>query len=193
MDAMEGRAVAALIEREAEPLPEVEVEGFARFIDRHAGARVICLGESTHGTDEFHRARAAITERLVAEHGFEVEAVEADWPDAGRIDAHIRGREDMAQPISPFRRFPAWMWRNRPVRALVDRLRGIDEGRGGGRPWARPPLAALVHGRGDRLHGPPRARGPRRGARALWLPRALGRRSRDLRPARPDARGQFLR
>ena len=128
MDALESRA-AALIEAAAEPLPPIEGEGFARLIDRHADARVICLGESTHGTDEFYRARAAITERLVSEHGFTVVAVEADWPDAGRIDAHIRGREDLPQPISPFRRFPAWMWRNRPVRALVDRLHEVNEGR----------------------------------------------------------------
>ena len=128
MEALERRAVAAIGEA-AEPLPPIEEEGFARLVDRHADARVICLGESTHGTSEFYRARAAITERLVSEHGFTAVAVEADWPDAGRIDAHIRGREELPQPISPFRRFPVWMWRNRPVRALVDRLHEINGGR----------------------------------------------------------------
>ena len=74
MEALERRAVAAIGEA-AEPLPSIEEEGFARFIDRHADARVICLGESTHGTSEFYRARAAITERLVSEHGFTAVAV----------------------------------------------------------------------------------------------------------------------
>jgi hypothetical protein len=87
----------ALIKAAAQPLPEIGDPDFAAFIDRYADAKVILLGESTHGTDEFYRARAAITERLVRRHGFNIVAVEADWPDAARIDAHIRG-----QPI--FRR-----------------------------------------------------------------------------------------
>ena len=121
------RRIVALIEGSNEPLPEIADDTFARFVDRFADARVILLGESSHGTDEFYRARAAITERLVREHGFNIVAVEADWPDAARVDAYLRGHADMPSPITPFQRFPTWMWRNRAVRAFVDRLHEINQ------------------------------------------------------------------
>lgn len=120
------RRLLALIEQRAEPLPKIEDVSFARFIDRFGSAKVILLGESTHGTDEFYRGRAAITERLAHEHGFNIVAVEADWPDAARIDAYIRGHTDLPSAMSAFQRFPVWMWRNRAVRDFVDRLREIN-------------------------------------------------------------------
>ena len=119
--------LAARIEAAAEPLPEIASDGFASFIDRFADARVILLGESTHGTDEFYRARAAITERLIAEHGFTVVALEADWPDAARIDSHVRGRARLPPAITPFQRFPVWMWRNRAMREFVDHLHALNQ------------------------------------------------------------------
>lgn len=124
------RALAAQIGNAAEPLPPITAPDFANFVDRYADARVVLMGESTHGTDEFYRARAAMTERLVTRHGFEIVAVEADWPDAARIDAYIRGHE-MPSAITPFQRFPTWMWRNRAVRAFVDRLHAINAERPG--------------------------------------------------------------
>jgi hypothetical protein len=117
----------SLIKTAAQPLPEIADPDFAAFIDGHADAKVILLGESTHGTDEFYRARAAITERLVRRHGFNIVAVEADWPDAARIDAHIRGQADIPAAARPFQRFPVWMWRNRAVRDFVDRLHVINK------------------------------------------------------------------
>jgi erythromycin esterase-like protein len=116
-----------LIAEAAEPLPAVSDPGFASFVDRFANARVVLLGEASHGTDEFYRARAAITERLVRDHGFTVVAGEADWPDAARIDAHIRGLEALPSPDVPFPRFPAWMWRNRAIEDLMARLRAFNE------------------------------------------------------------------
>ena len=78
--------VAALREH-AEPLPAPEnQQEFGKYFDRFADAQVVLLGEATHGTSEFYSARAAITRRLIEEHGFTVVAVEADWPDAARID-----------------------------------------------------------------------------------------------------------
>jgi erythromycin esterase-like protein len=121
-------AAVDLIQEVAVPLPEVADPSFATFVDRFADAKVILLGESTHGTDEFYRARAAITERLIREHGFTIIAVEADWPDAARIDAYIRGRTDLPSALTPFQRFPMWMWRNRAIRDFVERLREINSG-----------------------------------------------------------------
>src|SRR3712207_6721018 len=112
------------VTRHAEPLPPIEDEqAFGAMFDRFADAKVVLLGESTHGTSEFYRARSAITRRLVTHHGFTVVAVEADWPDASHVDAYIRGRPRPLAPEKPFRRFPTWMWRNDEMRNLVDWLK----------------------------------------------------------------------
>ena len=124
-------AGAGIIRQAAQPLPAIDADGFADFVDAYADAKVVLLGESTHGTDEFYRARAAITERLVAKHGFRIVAVEADWPDAARIDAYIRGHTALPEATSPFQRFPVWMWRNRAVRDFVDRLHALNAERQG--------------------------------------------------------------
>jgi erythromycin esterase-like protein len=105
------------------PLPGLDEPEFAAAFDRWADRRVVLLGEASHGTLEFYRARAAITRRLVERHGFNIVAVEADWPDASAIDRYVRGRPAPADTEPPFKRFPTWMWRNREVAALVGWLR----------------------------------------------------------------------
>jgi erythromycin esterase-like protein len=96
------------------------------IVERLRGARIVLLGEATHGTHEFYALRAAITLRLVAEHGFDAVAVEADWPDALRVARHLRGDADVADArdaLAGFERFPRWMWRNHEVLQLVTALR----------------------------------------------------------------------
>ena len=116
-----------LIAATAEALPEPEDPLFARFIDRYADRRVILLGEATHGTSEFYRARASITQRLIREHGFTIVAVEADWPDASAIDRYVRHRPSAEPAEPPFQRFPTWMWRNADVSTLVEWMRQHNE------------------------------------------------------------------
>ncbi|HEX8375969.1 MAG TPA: protein-L-isoaspartate(D-aspartate) O-methyltransferase [Geminicoccaceae bacterium] len=125
-----GRALPAMIAEAAEPLPDLDDPGFARLFDRFADRRVVLLGEASHGTSEFYRARAAITRRLVAEHGFTLIAVEADWPDAAAVDRYVRHRPPRPGAEPPFQRFPTWMWRNTDVAALVDWLREHNAGVG---------------------------------------------------------------
>ncbi|HEV2146981.1 MAG TPA: erythromycin esterase family protein [Longimicrobiaceae bacterium] len=89
-------------------------------------ARVVLLGESTHGTHEFYAERARITRRLVEEKGFTEVAVEGEWPAAARVDRWIRGAgtdPNAAQALSGFTEFPLWMWRNAEVRELVEWMR----------------------------------------------------------------------
>jgi erythromycin esterase-like protein len=122
--------LAAAIAAAAEPLPDPGEAGFGDLIDRFADRRVVLLGEASHGTAEFYRARAAITRRLVERHGFAIVAVEADWPDAAAIDRHVRLRPPGREPPDPaFSRFPTWMWRNTEVAAFVAWLRQHNEGR----------------------------------------------------------------
>jgi erythromycin esterase-like protein len=90
----------------------------------------VLLGEASHGTHDFYRQRAEITKRLIKEKGFTAVAVEADWPDAYRVNRYVRGESpdaDAAEALSGFRRFPTWMWRNADVLDFVGWLRAHNE------------------------------------------------------------------
>ena len=93
-------------------------------------AQFVLLGEASHGTHEFYRIRAEITKRLIREQGFTSVAVEADWPDAYRINRYVQGRgvdDDAEEALSGFRRFPQWMWRNADVLDFVGWLRAHND------------------------------------------------------------------
>src|ERR687885_464827 len=64
------------------------------LLDLIGDARFVLLGEASHGTHEFYAERAAITRLLIEEKGFTAVAVEADWPDAYRINRFVRGAGD---------------------------------------------------------------------------------------------------
>lgn len=115
-------ALPGLIAQAARPLPDPNDPDFATAFDHLGTARIVLLGEATHGTSEFYRARARITRRLIEEHGFTIVAVEADWPDAMRIDRHIRRRRGQPLQDDAFVRFPTWMWRNTDIRDVIDWL-----------------------------------------------------------------------
>ena len=121
------RTLPEMIAGAAEPLPAIDDPAFGASFDRFGDARVVLLGEASHGTSEFYRARAAISRRLIEEHGFNIVAVEADWPDAAAIDRHVRHRPHRSGEEAPFERFPTWMWRNTDVDAFVDWLRGHNQ------------------------------------------------------------------
>src|SRR5215212_11490132 len=118
----------SVVKDHGEALPLLEdPDGFAAAFDRFADAKVLLLGEATHGTSEFYRARAAITRRLIERHGFTIVAVEADWPDANRIDRYVRHRPLQDGDDEAFTRFPTWMWRNTEVYDFMNWLRGHNE------------------------------------------------------------------
>jgi protein-L-isoaspartate(D-aspartate) O-methyltransferase len=120
------RSIPEMIRAAAEPLPDIDDPAFAELFDRFADARVVLLGEASHGTREFYRARAAITRRLIEKHGFTIVAAEADWPDAASLDRYVRDRPAPAHAEPPFRRFPTWMWRNTEVEAFIEWLRAFN-------------------------------------------------------------------
>lgn len=95
-------------------------------------ARVVMLGESTHGTSEFYESRRIISEHLIREHGFSFIAVEGDWPDCQRVHEHITGMvrhgdDDPHDVLAGYRRFPTWMWGNEEVLELVEWMRGFND------------------------------------------------------------------
>ena len=103
------------------------------LLDLVGNARFVLLGEATHGTHEFYAERARITQRLIEEKGFSAVAVEADWPDAYRVNRYVRGEGhdgDGRAALSGFERFPAWMWRNTAVLDFVEWLRARNDASG---------------------------------------------------------------
>ena len=114
-----------VIRSDAIPLTDGERDHDA-LLDLVGGKRFVLLGEASHGTAEFYRERARITRRLIEEKGFAAVAVEADWPDAHRVNCYVRGGGDdrsADEALGSFVRFPRWMWRNTEVAELVDWLR----------------------------------------------------------------------
>jgi erythromycin esterase-like protein len=118
-----------LIADHAEPLPDIDDRTFGEFFDRYADARVVLLGEASHGTSEFYRARVAISRHLIERHGFTIVAVEGDWPDAATLDRYVRHRRPREGEFRAFERFPTWMWRNREVDHFIRLMRAHNEGR----------------------------------------------------------------
>jgi protein-L-isoaspartate(D-aspartate) O-methyltransferase len=120
-------SLADVIRTSCEPFDDIDEADLDGLIDRIGDARVVCIGEASHGTSEFYRMRARITRDLIEKRGFRIVAAEADWPDAAMVDRYARGH--LAEPGAdrPFTRFPAWMWGNTDVVDFVQWLRAHNE------------------------------------------------------------------
>src|SRR3954447_23850153 len=117
--------LAAAIRETVHPLIGAATD-YDRLLDQIGDAHVVLIGEASHGIHEFYRQRALITRRLIAERGFRAVAVEADWPDAYRINRFVRGNSEgtiAIDALAGFRRFPTWMWRNADVLDFIGWLR----------------------------------------------------------------------
>jgi erythromycin esterase-like protein len=105
---------------------EPEPDGFGPLLESIGDARAVLIGEASHGTHEFYDTRAQLTKALIRRKGFNVLAVEADWPDAYRVNRWVRHASDdpdAVTALADFTRFPRWMWRNRDVVAFIEWLR----------------------------------------------------------------------
>jgi erythromycin esterase-like protein len=103
-----------------------DAAGMEPLLEAIGDARLVLIGEATHGTAEFYRIRAELTRALIARKHFNLVAVEADWPDAYRVNRWVRhaaSESDAQSALSDFTRFPRWMWRNRDVVAFIQWLR----------------------------------------------------------------------
>jgi protein-L-isoaspartate(D-aspartate) O-methyltransferase len=115
-----GQEIAAA----CEPFEAIETATLDQLLARVGDARIVLIGEATHGTSEFYRMRARISRELIEKKGFRFVAIEGDWPDAARVDHYVRHLEYPPSEWTAFARFPTWMWRNNEVREFVDWLRG---------------------------------------------------------------------
>jgi len=123
------RADVEVVRAAAYPLAGSERD-YDPLMGRIGDAHFTLLGEASHGTDEFYRARAEITKRLITEKGFTAVAVEADWPDAYRVNRYVRGEIDdldALEALADFRRFPTWMWRNAAMVEFIEWLRAHND------------------------------------------------------------------
>ncbi len=102
-----------------------------RLIERIGDARYVLLGEASHGTSEYYRWRAALTRRLVTDHGCTFVAVEGDWPHCAVVNRWVKGNDDRdaADVLSTFDRWPTWMWANAEVAEFIGVLRQINDAR----------------------------------------------------------------
>jgi erythromycin esterase-like protein len=130
---MTGTAVSAAtaIREAVRPITRA-AEDYDALLELIGDARVVLLGEASHGTHEFYHERARITRRLVEEKGFLAVAVEADWPDAYRVNRWVRGVSDdrtARDALGDFQRFPRWMWRNRDVLDFITWLHRHNQAR----------------------------------------------------------------
>lgn len=120
--------VQALIRETAEPVQDLEGVELGPLTERIGDSRLVLIGEATHGTSEFYRMRAEITKQFITRKGFQFVGIEADWPDAARIDQYVRGLEPAdGHRWEAFSRFPTWMWRNREVLEFIDWLRNHNQ------------------------------------------------------------------
>lgn len=107
----------------AESFPSIEAADLGALLQRIGSSRIVLLGEATHGTSEFYKMRERITRDLIVKKGFRFVAIEADWPDAARVDHYVRHFQYPPSEWTAFARFPTWMWRNTDVRDFVSWLR----------------------------------------------------------------------
>src|SRR5687767_1369240 len=118
-----------VVEEAAQPLVGEE-DDYDPLVTLVGDASLVLIGEASHGTHEFYRQRAQITQRLIEEKGFNAVAVEADWPDAYRVNRYVRGIGEDAEAIEALdgfkSRFPTWMWRNADVLDFVGWLRSYN-------------------------------------------------------------------
>jgi len=119
-------AAAWLVAEACEPFDDLARTPLDALLERIGDARVVLIGEATHGTSEFYRLRSRITRELIVRHGFDIIAIEGDWADAEAVDRHVRGRSPIALRTPPFSRFPTWMWQNQETRAFIDWLADHD-------------------------------------------------------------------
>jgi erythromycin esterase len=122
------REAEGLIERVGRmALPMKGLADLHPLLERIGDARYVLLGEASHGTSEYYRWRALISQRLIREKGFSFIAVEGDWPDCYRVNRYIKGLSDSGlnarEVLDAFDRWPTWMWANEEVAALAEWLR----------------------------------------------------------------------
>jgi erythromycin esterase-like protein len=112
-------------------IPFVSTEDLSHIIEAIGDAKIVLLGESSHGTSEFYTVRAELSKRLIEEKGFSIIAVEGDWPSTQHINRFIKGfgeaEQTVQEVLKAFNRWPTWMWANEEIADFVSWLKVHNE------------------------------------------------------------------
>lgn len=138
-------SVVEMLTDEVLSFPSISDSGdaFGKYFDSFGNCKVLLIGDGTHGTSEFYKARAEITKYMIEHHGFNIVAVEADWPEAEAVDRYVRrrpgpGKRASVEPTGvakeagrerAFMSFPTWMWRNMEIHDFIEWLHSYNQGR----------------------------------------------------------------
>jgi erythromycin esterase-like protein len=94
------------------------------LMEKIGDARIVMLGEASHGTHEYYIWRARLSKRLIEEKGFNFIAVEGDWPDCYRVNRYVKNLSGSGssapEVLQCFNRWPTWMWANWEIVSLVE-------------------------------------------------------------------------
>lgn len=127
--------LAAFVKQHALPLDEGDVAGYDPLLEMIGQARIVMIGDGSHGTHEFYRERALLTRRLVEERGFTFVAIEGPWPDVLRLNRYVQGGSGTArEALAVFDRYPTWMWGNLDMQHFLTWLRRYNDSLPAGRP-----------------------------------------------------------
>ena len=121
-----------LLDNKCVPFSWQDPASYQNLIDHIGDARIVLLGEATHGTYEFYQIRAQLSQTLITQKGFRAIAIEGDWPDAYGVDRYLKGIGDTHHPedaLSHFTRFPTWMWRNKTLLPFIQWCRSQNDKR----------------------------------------------------------------
>jgi erythromycin esterase len=84
-------------------------------------ARIVSLGEATHGTREFFQLKHRLLEFCVSEFGFTIFGIEASYPECLRVNDYVlHGTGDPADALAGTR---FWTWDTEEVLALIEWMR----------------------------------------------------------------------
>lgn len=120
--------LAEFVKEHAHPLTEGDLSGYDPLLEMIGDARIVMIGDGSHGTHQFYRERALITKRLIEEKGFRFVAIEGPWPDVLRLNEYVQGGEGTAaEALAVFNRYPTWMWGNLDVQHFLEWLRRYND------------------------------------------------------------------
>lgn len=127
--AVDEKSTINLLRKHSRPLKNTA--DLQPLMDRIGDAKIVMLGEASHGTHEYYTWRAKISKLLIEKKGFNFIAVEGDWPDCYRLNRYIKGYDDYKNAfkvLNEFNRWPTWMWANWEIAALADSLKKHNTG-----------------------------------------------------------------
>ncbi|KXH87116.1 erythromycin esterase family protein [Sporosarcina sp. HYO08] len=112
-------------------LPFESDDDLLPLLEAIGDAKIVCLGEASHGTSEFYTVRARLSKMLIEQKGFTSIAVEGDWPSAQKVNRYIKdyttSDKIVGQALQAFHRWPTWMWANEEISNLINWLKKFNQ------------------------------------------------------------------